>query len=104
MSVPRRNLSPDEERILGLIIDYYGPANTFDHVFFTVRDHAMIYIMDHERNVGALVDLTGIPERQRRDGVPDDQVRARYLSPPIPSKDSPPPDAFPSDPGTTSPT
>jgi hypothetical protein len=52
MESPRRPLTADESRILGLLCDHYGPSNNVDAVFFTDRDEAVIFATDRNGVAG----------------------------------------------------
>ena len=82
MGSPRRTLTPDESRILGLLRDYYGPSNNVDAVFFTHRDEAVIFARDLNGVAGICVNLTVVPMMQRMQGVADADVFQKYLCPP----------------------
>ena len=82
MESPRRPLTPDEARILGVLRDHYGPWNNVDAIFFTDRDEAVIYPKDQNGNCGICVNLTVVPEMQQIEGVADADVFEKYLRPP----------------------
>jgi len=79
---PRRPLTVDEARILGVLREHYGPANNVDAVFFTDRDEAIIFTQDRNGIAGICVNLTVIPEMQQMKGIADADVLEKYLSSP----------------------
>jgi hypothetical protein len=82
MAQPRRPLTADEARILGVLRDHYGPANDVDAVFFTDRDEAIIFVKDRNGVSGICVNLTVVPMMQQLEGVADLDVFEKYLRPP----------------------
>ena len=80
MSIAHRRLSADESRILELLLEHYGPANTADRVFFTEEDEAVIMVRDRTDSDCLCVNLTVLPLMQQAEQIPDDEVFARYLS------------------------
>jgi hypothetical protein len=82
MAQPRRPLTTDEARILGVLRDHYGPANNVDAVFFTDRDEAVIFAKDRNGVTGICVNLTVVPMMQHMEGVADADVFEKYLQPP----------------------
>jgi hypothetical protein len=80
MVTHRRDLTPGEMKILGIIQNGYGSNNTADKVFFTPEDEAVIFVEDSAGNKQLMVNLTNLAA-WRADGtiLTDDVLRKDWL-------------------------
>jgi hypothetical protein len=60
MAFHRRDLTPGESIILGLIQNGYGLRNTIDEVFFTADDEAAIAVKDSTGRTQLMVNLSSL--------------------------------------------
>jgi hypothetical protein len=74
MAVHRRNLTPGEAKILGMIQDGYGPKNTVDEVFFTLEDEAAIAVKNSAGDTQLMVNLSNLAAWRADGTIPTDEA------------------------------
>jgi len=80
MAIHRRDLTPGEAKILGIIQDGYGSKNTVDEVFFTLEDEAAIAVKNSAGNTQLIVNLTNLAAWRADGTIPtDDALRKDWL-------------------------
>ena len=77
MAIHRRDLTPGETKILGMIQDGYGSENTVNEVFFTFEDEAAISVRNSTQ---LMVNLTNLAAWRADGTIPtDDALRKDWL-------------------------
>lgn len=80
MAIHRRELTPGESKILGIIQDGYGSENSVDEVFFTVEDDAAIAVRNSAGDTLLMVNLTNLAGWRANGTIPsDDALRKDWL-------------------------
>lgn len=76
-----RPLTGAERRVLRLIQNEYGEANSTDRVFFSDHDEAVLFVQDTSGATILCAVLTNIAEFSAADGLSDSEVIRQYLTP-----------------------
>jgi len=69
-----RPLTHHERRILGIIREHYGPANTEDDVVFGDQGDAVIWVKDGTGVMVLMANLTNLAEWRQDGTIPSDEI------------------------------
>lgn len=76
----RRSLTSEEESILAMIQDGYGPQNNVDEVLFSDSDEAAMFIESLDGTMPLMVNLTVVAVLRGNGTIPsDEELKQRWL-------------------------